>query len=617
MGIYKGSPVVGVMYEGPKNRQMCLHNTQLAIHEISRYIPQLEEVINAEDVYDDPNATYELLKVIKELFDSEVENTEQSKSPSFGISNDEFQQPMVESSHFHVNVSKKAIHSTAASPKRSYIKKKSALNSCQSPRIPSTRQSSIKYSPSNKQSHHVKTSSQQIVNLHKNKDPVVIKEVMVKEKTNINTKHKIVEWLQNISLIRRNAVSIAEFPAYCRNGVLLYDLIARLEGKQTSLRNIDRNPKSQTVVFANVKKCLEHLREYEKMNPRYLWSVQDIVDGNADIIWGLLADIWNLYHNKSLRLNSKVKQRTSSKEVCSPFKKGMLPEYSLQVKLQCDTGRKSPIQVATPISTRHNPKQKSIGSFYKKVNKSFNASRFMPIPRAKSSMEQSFSESQRGAFKFPSISEEKQRLSLIWLQSLDLPSLSMNEPKDMLKDPYRNGVLLCDLAEILEHVKLLGKFPNPKAVSQAERNIHRALHTLSKYTPSYYLENTECIQSILKGNKEVIWGLLNSIRESYITTQEYKINIKLPYSNENVKKLEVSLIKWLKRLGVIRGINTTSIFEISREIKNGTLLCEVAEIICKKKLHGVFRNPKTDATALMNIRKALDALRMLPRINLK
>jgi hypothetical protein len=432
----------------------------------------------------------------------------------------------------------------------------------------------------------------------------------VKEKTNIGTKHKIVEWLQEISLIRRNAVSIAEFPAYCRNGVLLYDLIARLEGKQTSLRNIDRNPKSQTVVFANVKKCLEHLREYEKMNPRYLWSIQDIVDGNAEIIWGLLTDIWNLYHNKSLSLSSKVKKKVVSKEVASSFKKGMLPEYSLQAKSQCDT--RSPIKVVTPTSTKH--KQRNMGSLYKKTNKSFDASGLTQIPRAKSSMEQSFCESQCGVFKFPSISEEKQRLTLIWLHSLNLSSLSINEPKDMLRDPYRNGVLLCDLAEALECIKLLGKFPNPKAVFQAERNIHRALHTLSKHIPSYYLENAECIQGILKGNKEAIWGLLNSIRESY-TTQEQTTNTL--YSTENVRKLEVSLTKWLKRLGVIRGVSTNSIFEVSKEIRNGTLLCEVAEIMCKKKLNGVFKNPKTDATALMNIRKALDALRTLPRINLK
>ena len=52
------------------------------------------------------------------------------------------------------------------------------------------------------------------------------------------TKNKILEWLIDIRLIKENAVSVPEFPPYCRNGVLFSDLINRLEGVSFFLVNL-------------------------------------------------------------------------------------------------------------------------------------------------------------------------------------------------------------------------------------------------------------------------------------------------------------------------------------------------------------------------------------------
>eukprot|EP00826_Nyctotherus_ovalis_P008496 TRINITY_DN12203_c0_g1_i1.p1 TRINITY_DN12203_c0_g1~~TRINITY_DN12203_c0_g1_i1.p1 ORF type:complete len:163 (+),score=16.30 TRINITY_DN12203_c0_g1_i1:65-553(+) len=46
----------------------------------------------------------------------------------------------------------------------------------------------------------------------------------------IETRYKLLNWLEDIQLVKRGAATIAEFPSYCRNGVLLGDLILRLEG---------------------------------------------------------------------------------------------------------------------------------------------------------------------------------------------------------------------------------------------------------------------------------------------------------------------------------------------------------------------------------------------------
>ena len=49
-------------------------------------------------------------------------------------------------------------------------------------------------------------------------------------KVDIRAKYKIIKWLQEIRLIKESGISIAEFPSYCRDGVLLSNLIFRLEG---------------------------------------------------------------------------------------------------------------------------------------------------------------------------------------------------------------------------------------------------------------------------------------------------------------------------------------------------------------------------------------------------
>lgn len=50
------------------------------------------------------------------------------------------------------------------------------------------------------------------------------------DKVQIRTKFKLLGWLHQIRLIKENAVTIAKFPDYCRNGVLFSDLVKRIEG---------------------------------------------------------------------------------------------------------------------------------------------------------------------------------------------------------------------------------------------------------------------------------------------------------------------------------------------------------------------------------------------------
>ena len=66
------------------------------------------------------------------------------------------------------------------------------------------------------------------------------------DSVSVKTKRKLLKWLEDINLLRRKAVSIKEFPQFCRNGVIFFDLINKLAGREPVLKGIQRNPKNVT-----------------------------------------------------------------------------------------------------------------------------------------------------------------------------------------------------------------------------------------------------------------------------------------------------------------------------------------------------------------------------------
>lgn len=111
-------------------------------------------------------------------------------------------------------------------------------------------------------------------------------------------KRKLLRWLEEINLIRKKAVSLQEFPQFCRNGVIFFDLINKLNGRNPVLKGVQRNPKNITCITANFAKVLGYLRKYPKMNARYLWAENMMMDGNNEVIWGFLDDVWYWKNNK-------------------------------------------------------------------------------------------------------------------------------------------------------------------------------------------------------------------------------------------------------------------------------------------------------------------------------
>ena len=84
----------------------------------------------------------------------------------------------------------------------------------------------------------------------------------------------------------------------CSNGVLLSELVNKCEGRFPIIKGISRYPTNQTQIKANIIKVLNYLESNEKFKSKYLWSVNEIMSGDVDVIWGLLYDIYVYYNTK-------------------------------------------------------------------------------------------------------------------------------------------------------------------------------------------------------------------------------------------------------------------------------------------------------------------------------
>ena len=83
-------------------------------------------------------------------------------------------------------------------------------------------------------------------------------------------------------------------------------------------------------------------------------------------------------------------------------------------------------------------------------------------------------------------------------------------------------------------------------------------------------------------------------------------------------QLDEASVKWLGSIGLLKQlgiVEAKSICDLESHLRTGVLLCLLVETLFKVKLIGVFRNPKTEATCLQNIRKALDVLRKMKKMD--
>eukprot|EP00826_Nyctotherus_ovalis_P052532 TRINITY_DN6674_c0_g2_i1.p1 TRINITY_DN6674_c0_g2~~TRINITY_DN6674_c0_g2_i1.p1 ORF type:complete len:373 (+),score=53.81 TRINITY_DN6674_c0_g2_i1:710-1828(+) len=96
----------------------------------------------------------------------------------------------------------------------------------------------------------------------------------------------------------------------------------------------------------------------------------------------------------------------------------------------------------------------------------------------------------------------------------------------------------------------------------------------------------------------------------------YLLNTEVSCDIAELRNLEVKAISWLQEMGIIMSGSDLTLKDIEKDVRNGTILCELANVMSKTKIK-MYNSPKTDSAALYNIRKAFDVFRKLPRISHK
>ena len=389
-------------------------------------------------------------------------------------------------------------------------------------------------------------------------------------------KSKIYEWLQSLDLFPKSYI-LADVEALTRSGVLLCDLLNRLEGKNAVIKGIERYPKNNTAALANVTKAMGVLRGFDKMPSRYLWHTAAIMQGEEEGIWGLLADIRGYYRSKA---------------------------RALQIGKSSRTREPSEAPLSSRIGTVP-PSPKSIRSL---------SQRRSVQKEGDMSLSQSLTRESLSTLPQPSPRQLESEVRA-WLTELKLSHHLGHDHRHFLEDPFKNGVLLCELVSKLEGLETIKVNKHPKSIMEARENVEKALGVLRERRVELPGALLRLGEKIVQGNAKAIWTLLWTLHRLYIKTVPSPFPIDLPYSQSSFKRLDQSLGAWIHSLGVSHSpVCPQGVMELMSGIRSGVLLCELVEKVLKVPVRGVLTAPKTETACLSNIRKALEPLRVAPQM---
>ena len=180
-------------------------------------------------------------------------------------------------------------------------------------------------------------------------------------------KKKIFDWIIELKLIKKDAISINDLPDLVRNGIFLCDLINRFEmvfiyfiKKNCVIKGVSTQIYCRSQRLNNINRVLSYLEKFEKFNPRHLWNSKKIENGDKIVIWEFLYDIYTFF-NKTF-IKSLPKNKTSRSSSKKPNKYSILTpeyqtdEYVLKVNSTGTPSVKSKIDSIIPLEKQYSDK---------------------------------------------------------------------------------------------------------------------------------------------------------------------------------------------------------------------------------------------------------------------
>ena len=370
---------------------------------------------------------------------------------------------------------------------------------------------------------------------------------------NEETKSRIMNWFYSITLIKDNVRGIEKkLPKICKDGVIFIDLINRIEGKHETIKGVNRKPETKTHVLANYQKLMNHLGKFEKMNPRYLFAQDYLIQGNEDVFWGLMDDIWHLYNKKASPYDPRY------------FRDERRTTFRLQASLN-NTFRDGDKSKRSQMEMSYNDicyfdKSKLSNSYINNTSPSRIRSR-------------SRSPSEHGGYD--------NRLNNSGYKS------RKNDPSQ-----YENSI------EIQDSYSQGSKYEHIPTESYQQRYSKRS--NMSKAT-----NQAGPIKSIIKkGDASKFFSHSFTESEQNENNTTTVINPGVGISIEG----EAQVFEWLKSLG-FRALlmrDRSSLF--NDPFRNGTLLCHVIGRVENERMHSLYKDPKSIDECRHNVYQAFQVL---------
>lgn len=460
------------------------------------------------------------------------------------------------------------------------------------------------------------------------------------------------EWVKELGYLKYYSLE-KDLPDECKNGSFLFKLINHLERKDV-LKG--ENTSNRTAVKVNFDKVFNHLKKFEKFNPRYLGGMYFLINGNKDVFWGLLDDIRLVYGNKISRRDRRfkkvnnIKDQTEEEEICdftyslsdnntrSHSRKTDKRRHSFDVKgiyISKSAAKETYNNLRRKSSPRTSPEvmKQEYSSKYLQANKANLVDDRNPLNKCRESVRVTRTNGRFVDFENTSKPQLK-KLKLdyknladlegdcrVWFDSL---KLKVNYKDSVFENQLRNGYLLCFLCSMVFHRKLRNVCKEPKTINECRNNVENALNVLRSMATAIPYELLWQADEVLKGNPAVIWPLFSSIKFLHETasadnsdcnlnrgTPISSVNIKtLPYTCIQIEMLENSLLNWMIGLGVFNQDPRlpTSFDEVVDPIGQGYLLYKVVNSVTGVSLRGLHSRPMSTSNCMHNVRKSLEAL---------
>ena len=248
-------------------------------------------------------------------------------------------------------------------------------------------------------------------------------------------------------------------------------------------------------------------------------------------------------------------------------------------------------------------------------------------PRRTLSPKQLSASRSQDPFKLERVSEARIGQLRQWLRSLGFEAFASAENAELLQNPFRNGVLLCELAALWEGSTLGGVHFVPRTASEARSNVSLALRSLGRVcgregAPLLHYSYLRLEEPLLRGERRAIWGILDVLEKAAPSHlrgaglwRDPSVGAHLPYSAEDVERLEDSLVAWLQTHFIGQVPQGTRLVDLEEVIRSGEIFVRVVEGVLGVRIAGVTVQPRTLASCVSNMRKALEPLRQQPAMS--